>query len=176
MIFRMSKYFRDIRCLKTLYASLVRSTLEYCSVVWSPYYSNEIKRIEKVQRRFTRFALRHLFVDPPSYEIRCSSLHLDPLSVRRDTAKAAFVSDLIRSNINCPTLVGQLNINIRRRNLRSHSFLTIPGARTNYAFNEPVSSMCRVFARCYSVFDFHFSRPLQKSRFLSMLREEHVFE
>lgn len=174
MIFRMTKYFRDVNCLKILYLSLVRSTLEYGSVVWAPYYHNDIGRIEAIQRKFTRFALRHLG-ECPNYETRCSMLHLDPLSVRREAAKAFFVADLFRSNINCPFLTSELNVNIRRRVLRSHSFLVIPGARTNYAFNEPVSSMCRVFERCYPFFDFHLSRPRLKHDIFNFLREAYVF-
>lgn len=142
--------------------------------MWAPYYHNDIGRIEAIQRKFTRFALRHLS-ECPNYETRCSMLHLDPLSVRREAAKAFFVADLFRSNINCPFLTSELNVNIRRRVLRSHSFLVIPGARTNYAFNEPVSSMCRVFERCYPFFDFHLSRPRLKQDIFNFLREAYVF-
>lgn len=35
-----------------LYNSLVRSTLDYCSVVWRPHYADHILRIERVQKRF----------------------------------------------------------------------------------------------------------------------------
>lgn len=38
--------FIDIHTLKVLYISLVRSILEYWSVVWSPYYKVHIDRIE----------------------------------------------------------------------------------------------------------------------------------
>lgn len=59
-IFRVAKNFSDIHCLKSLYCSLVRSILEYCSAVWSSAYCNGSERIESVQRRFLRFALRKL--------------------------------------------------------------------------------------------------------------------
>ena len=36
-IFRMTKHFKNLQCLKSLYCSLVRSVLEYASVVWSPF-------------------------------------------------------------------------------------------------------------------------------------------
>lgn len=85
-IFRVCKHFKDIHCLKTLYCSLVRSILEYGSVVWAPFYQNSIQRLEAVQRKFVRYALRHLpWNDPvqlPSYEDRCKRIGLDFLSVR----------------------------------------------------------------------------------------------
>ncbi|XP_055614779.1 uncharacterized protein LOC129761101 [Toxorhynchites rutilus septentrionalis] len=53
-IFRVTKRFKDVHC------SLVRSILEYACVVWSPYYQNSVHRIESIQRKFIRFALRNL--------------------------------------------------------------------------------------------------------------------
>lgn len=47
-IFRITKHFKDVQCLKTLYCALVRSHLEYAVVVWAPYYQNAIDRIERV--------------------------------------------------------------------------------------------------------------------------------
>jgi hypothetical protein len=35
--------------------SLVRSTLEYGSVIWTPYYKTHVDRLEKVQYRFFKF-------------------------------------------------------------------------------------------------------------------------
>jgi len=39
---------------RTLYISLVRSHITYCSMTWRP---NLIKNIEKIQRRVTKFIL-----------------------------------------------------------------------------------------------------------------------
>lgn len=170
-VFRVAKHFRQVSCLKALYCSLVRSTLEYCSVVWAPFYQNGIERIEKVQRKFTRYALRHIpLVDPlnpPSYADRCNSLGLDLLSVRRDVAKAIFVSDLLKSSIDCPEILEQVNFYIQRRTIRSHQFIRIPRASTNYGRNAAVSSMCRVFNDCYVHFDFHLSRNVLRKLFLN---------
>lgn len=172
-IFRFSKTFKDVYCLKALYCALVRSTLEYSVLVWSPFYQNEIARIEAIQRKFIRFALRHLpWSDPnnlPNYASRCKLIDLDQLSVRREVAKACFVSDLLCSNIDCPELLSQLNINTRRRVLRSHAFLTIEPSRTNYGMNEPVRNMCRVFETCYDVFDFNLSRNVIRKFFIRLL-------
>lgn len=172
-IFRIAKCFSDISCLKALYCALVRSTIEYCSVVWAPFYQNGIERVESVQRKFTRFALRRSprpdGRNPPDYSERCEMLQLNSLRVRRDTAKALFAADLILSNVDSPELLQQLNFNIRNRALRSHDFLRTPGARTNYGHNEPVSSMCRAFNLCSDVFDLHLSRTALKRIFTRQL-------
>jgi len=37
-VVRSTRDFTNTDCIKTLYISLVRSILEYCSVVWTPFY------------------------------------------------------------------------------------------------------------------------------------------
>lgn len=172
-IFRFAKQFKDIYCLKTLYCSLVRPILEYSSVVWSPYYGNEVHRIERIQRKFIRFALRFLrWQNPlnlPCYEERCRLINLELLKNRRNLAQACFICDLLQTNIDCPSLLSRLDINTRRRNLRAHSFLNVRSARTNYGLNEPIRRMCCVFNSCYEVFDFDVSRVKNKNSFRRIL-------
>ena len=62
---RWSKEFCDPYVTKSLYTTFVRPLLEYSSQVWSPYYQVHIQRIEAVQRRFIRYALRGLEWDDP---------------------------------------------------------------------------------------------------------------
>lgn len=174
-VFRATKKFKDPLCIKALYCALVRSILEYGCVVWSPHYQNGVQRIEAIQRKFVRFALRNLpWSDPwnlPNYEDRCKLLGIDILSVRRDVAKASFLSDLILGNIDCAELLQLIDFNVRHRNLRSHYFLRLPNSRTNYGYNEPVSSMCRILNRCYSSFDLHLPRSSLKTKFTLALRQ-----
>lgn len=172
-IFRVAKHFKNIQCLKSLYCTLVRSILECSSVVWSPYYQNSILRIESIQHKFLRFGLRHLpWSNPhnlPSYEDRCKLIGLELLSVRRDVSKSLFISDLLQSKIDCPSLLSQLTFNIPYRRLRSCTFLFLQSARTNYGHNEPFISMCRIFNRCSSEFDFHLSRYTLRKKYSQIL-------
>ena len=49
---------KDITTLRTLFCALVRSQLEYCTVVWSPQTARNINKLEKIQRRATKFILK----------------------------------------------------------------------------------------------------------------------
>ena len=40
---------------KTAYISLVRSTMEYGAIVWDPYTTVDMNKLERIQRRAARF-------------------------------------------------------------------------------------------------------------------------
>jgi hypothetical protein len=70
----------DVKTFKTLYTSHVRPILEYGSTAWRPFRKQDIKKIEKVQRRATKSVpiLRN-----KSYEERLRVLSLTTLEDRR---------------------------------------------------------------------------------------------
>lgn len=174
-IMRMTRDFKDIKCLTALYCSLVRSSLEYCSTVWSPYYNNAVSRIESIQRRFVRYALRllpwrHPMRDTP-YENRCLLLHLDTLQLRRETARAMVISDLLTANVDCADILQRININAPSRALRGVPALRIPLRRTNYSLNSAIVGLQRAFNRVASMFDFNLHRIVIRNKFVSMFRQ-----
>ena len=79
-LIRRSFTYMDKECMKQLFTSLVRPHLEYANVAWSPHYKRDIDKIEKVQRRATKFVpeLKHL-----SYEERLKAMKLPSLQYRR---------------------------------------------------------------------------------------------
>ena len=70
----------DINTRRTLYIALVRSTLGYATQVWSPQSINLVSRIERVQRRATKFVLDLPFQCTETYKERLISLDLLPIS------------------------------------------------------------------------------------------------
>lgn len=173
-IFRIAKDFDDVYCLKSLYCSLVRTTLEYASPVWNPHFQNGVERIESVQRRFIRYALRKLpWRDPfnlPSYESRCLMINLDTLQHRRDAAKALIVADLLSDRIDCPSLLADIQLQARIRSLRNTPLLRVPRRRTVYGANSGMVAIQRAFNTVSSVFDFNWSRDYTRRQFLLALR------
>ena len=45
------------------YISLVRSVVEYASVTWSPHKEKDIKPIQRIQKRATRFVMHNYSKD-----------------------------------------------------------------------------------------------------------------
>ena len=165
---RHASGFTDIYCLKTLYCSLVRSIIEYASPVWSPSYVTQNLSIERIQRRFIRFALRQLpWNDPenlPSYSDRCKLIALETLSARRIKQQRLFIFDLVTGQIECPELLNQIPWNVPPRRFRSSPLLAIPFHRTNYGFNNCFNVCLRSFNGVSDVFDFTLSKNVFSAR------------
>ena len=62
-----------------LYRTLVRSSLEYRSSVWSPGKISDTKYFESIQRAATRYILNYPEIE---YEQRCTMPHLHPSSCK----------------------------------------------------------------------------------------------
>jgi len=71
---------RNIDMLKSAFIVYVRPFLEYNSVVWSPYYKQDIEAIERVQRRFSK---RSRGLKEFTYEERLKFLGWPTLEFRR---------------------------------------------------------------------------------------------
>ena len=61
---------------KTLYISLVRSQLMYCSVLWRPHWLRDIDLLECVQRRATKYILNDYSSDYKNHLIQLGMLPL----------------------------------------------------------------------------------------------------
>jgi len=165
---RFGKEFNDIYVLKTLYFSYVRSTLEFGSVVWSPYFINSTLRIEAVQRNFTRYAVRLLdWRDPsnlPSYDHRLQLLGLESLTFRRKISEVVFCKDVMFGQIKSQSLSSQIVFKDNRFNLRSGHVLDVQSHRTCYGFNNPVDRAMRSYNSHSQMFNDNDSRDVIKKK------------
>lgn len=170
---KLSMEFRDPYTLKSLYVSLVRPLLETASIVWDPYHSTVASRIESVQKRFVRFALRNLpwndSLNLPSYESRCQLIGLETLMQRRKRAKAIFIAKLLAAEIDAPNLLELVNVNVPGYVTRRPEFLRLPLRRRDYTFHEPVRAMMECFNNVVHLFDFNMTTNEFKSRLLRFM-------
>lgn len=143
--------------------------------MWCPYHNVWIDRIEKVQSKFIRYALRFLpwqnREQLPPYESRCQLIGMDTLERRRRISQGHFVAKVLLGEVDAPWILAHVNINTGQRMLRQRSFLRLTYHRTGYGQHEPIRDMCNVFNSSFTVFDFNMSASsfrdrLTRSRFM----------
>ena len=76
---RVAMNINDFQVGKVLYLSLVRGLFAYASQVWSPQTVSNIAKIEKVQRRATKFILSLPYKTEISYKERLQTIHILPV-------------------------------------------------------------------------------------------------
>lgn len=174
-IFKIADEFRDPTCLKALYCSLVRSILEFGEVIWCPYQAVWTARIESVQKKFVRYALRHLpWNNPdqlPRYEDRCELLGLDTLERRRTISQAVCVAKALLGDIDSPSMLVELGIYAPERPLRERNFLHLGARAANYGQHDPIRFMSESFNDFYEFFDFNIASVTFRNRIQRSLYE-----
>ena len=82
--------------LARTFVVFVRPKLEYASQIWNPVYVSDIKRLEQVQRRFTKRipGLRY-----KSYQERLQILNLQSLELRRLQLDLSFLYKLLHGKL-----------------------------------------------------------------------------
>lgn len=132
-VFRNSKGLSS-EAFSLLYKSLVRSLLEYASIVWSPYYEVHSYTLERVQRRFLSY-FRYRFPQETS--------SLDTLAERRKMVDLRFLDKLVEGQIDCSKLLELINFDCSRR-IRHCKTFYVDKCDRNYLYFAPINRMMRV--------------------------------
>ena len=96
MLGLLRRFFSSINCIRvkrSLYLSLVCSQLHYCSVLWRPHFKVDIRHLETVQRRATRFIVNDNSMD---YKERLMNLNILPLMMQYEISDIMFLVKCIR--------------------------------------------------------------------------------
>lgn len=169
---RKTKDFKNIHALKALYFSLVRSHLEYCSIIWDPFYNNKIKIIEQVQTKFARY----LYFKNNCYSQVISSSYLrnvyelPKLKSRRDLSCLLFFYKVMNNMIDCSDILGCINIKVPNRSLRINHLFETTSVKANYIGNFSLYRFYRIFNEFSVELDiFYMSLAIFKGKCMALL-------
>ena len=125
---------------KRLYVSLVRSQLLYGSQIWKPALIKDIRSLEQIQRRATKFILNDNSLD---YKSRLMKLHLLPLMMTLELQDILFfVRSLKQSGLQCSSfnILQYISFSTNPTRSGSHRKLIQPIVKTtrhkNFYFNR----------------------------------------
>ena len=154
-ILRNSKLFKHSKTKIVLYNSLVRSQLEYCSIIWRPHYATHSLRLERVQKRFLWYLSHQANINKSifSYNDRLKYFNMITLGQRRDLLDIMFLYKLLRNKIDCPNLLDKINFRIPYRHPRKPiSLLVPPIKKTVFGANTVIPRLCKLYNKtCDSI-------------------------
>ena len=125
--------------------ALVRSILEFGSVVWNPQYEVLIYSLERVQNKFLRSVAFRCGYSREEYTyeelslVLKSRLNIDSLKNRRTKSDLLFLFRIINGLIDCSDLIELIHFYASVRRDRFTELFKVPFHRTNYGRNGPIS-------------------------------------
>lgn len=148
-ILRVGKQFREIETLKALFMSLVRSRLEFASIVWSPSMQLYCQIIERVQKRFLRalyfksFAPFNFPIWNIRYEEMLNIFNVERLSKRRKLAQLYYLHGVMTGAVDDTITLSRINWCVPMYGGRAGRLLYANRARTaahaNSFFNNAIN-------------------------------------
>jgi len=109
------------------YISLVRSILDYASIVWDPYLHKDIDKLEGVQRRAARFVCNN-YKSKSSVTEMLKELKWQPLKDRRRDQRLVFFHKIIYDLVAVPA---DNLLEVNKRPQRNHNSKSIKLATSN---------------------------------------------
>lgn len=152
---RFTKQFSSHACYLRLFCCLVRSKLEFGSVVWNSLSHTASCSIERVQNRFIAIVYDRFFRHKwyYSYEGLLTKLGLSSLLDRRRYRDILFLYKVANGIVDSPGLLSSICFHAPSRSSRSHRlfypltfFVTSPLVRMQAEFNKIDSSRLDIFS------------------------------
>lgn len=139
---RCCSKFNNPLALKNIYFSLVRSQLEYAPLIWSPNSIQLTQNLESIQNSFLRFLSFKCRIErqPHSgYDGVLGFFDMTSLKTRRNYLNLNFLFKLLNYEIDCKSLLENLNFNTNPKNTRNNNLFFLRNTKTNYSLNSPAN-------------------------------------
>ena len=147
-IVRTCVCFNNNNTIKILYTALIRSKLEYCSIIWSTSYVTQSIRLESIQRRLLKYLYKGEFGRFPHRGFDQNELlthfNLSKLENRRKISAVRIMFKLLHGKIDCPELLSQVSFYVPRIHSRQNNMFLCPKAKTNVLINSPMYKMMKL--------------------------------
>lgn len=148
-ILRMGYEFKDCKTYSLLYNTLVRSKLEYASVIWSPYTNKDIVCIEQVQKRFVRvleFRLTKVYPKFAHYDDLLSKYGIVTLESRRNICSLLYLHKIVNNIVHCPEILAEIGIKVPNVMMRlRNNFFCARKLSSNYSRMSPIPKMILLY-------------------------------
>lgn len=146
-ISRTCKDFTNSFTLKILYFSLVRSILEYNSIIWSPSTNTHIQSLEGIQNRFLRFVSYKCNIPRQRhtpYKPLLDTLNMNSLEIRRNIIDLKFLYKVLNGFIYSSEILNYLNFYVPKCQTRSTNTFYLKLQKTNYLNDAPINRIMRL--------------------------------
>lgn len=148
MIIRFCQNIQNPDAILILYKAIVRSTLEYCSVVWTPKTETNKKAIEKVQACFVRYLFQKLNGFYPKYphnigyKTLIENLPIESIETRHGENQLKYLRNIFTYRLNSSELTSNISFRIPNPRLRiDPNILFSVSNNTNHLKSPTMSAM-----------------------------------